>query len=34
MVSEDPIYHELHRKIDERMPVGFPAFEDGKELDY
>ncbi len=32
MVSEDPIYEELRKKIDEIMPVGFPASEDGTEL--
>ena len=32
MVSEDPIYKELRKKIDEIMPVGFPASEDGTEL--
>ncbi len=32
MVSEDPIYEELRKKIDESMPVGFPASEDGTEL--
>ena len=32
MASIDPIYRELHKKIDESMPVGFPASEDGTEL--
>ncbi|MFX0005593.1 MAG: ATP-binding protein [Candidatus Hermodarchaeota archaeon] len=32
MVSEDSIYHELHKKIDESMPIGFPSSEDGKEI--
>ena len=32
MVSEDPIYEELRKKIDESMPIGFPASDDGSEL--
>jgi len=32
MVSEDPIYDELRKKIDESMPIGFPASVDGSEL--
>ncbi|MFX1239334.1 MAG: 4Fe-4S binding protein [Promethearchaeota archaeon] len=32
MVSEDPIYRELHKKIDESMPVGFPASDEGLEI--
>ena len=32
MVSEDPIYKELRKKIDESMPIGFPASDDGTEL--
>ncbi|MFX0004240.1 MAG: ATP-binding protein [Candidatus Hodarchaeota archaeon] len=32
MVGEDAIYNELRRKIDESMPVGFPASEDAKEI--
>jgi len=32
MVNEDPTYHELHKKIDKSMPVGFPASDDGKEI--
>ena len=32
MVSEDPIYRELQKAIDKRMPIGFPATDDGKEL--
>ncbi|UCC18699.1 MAG: 4Fe-4S binding protein [Promethearchaeota archaeon] len=33
MQSEDEIYKKLHREIDERMPIGFPAHESGLELE-
>lgn len=32
MASEDLIYEQLRDEIDERMPVGFPAHEDGLEI--
>lgn len=32
MQSEDLIYKQLHKEIDERMPVGFPAHESGLEI--
>lgn len=32
MVSEDPIYEKLRKKIDEIMPIGFPASDEGSEL--
>jgi len=32
MSSEDSIYRELQKKIDESAPNGFPAYEAGTEI--
>ncbi|MFX1489685.1 MAG: 4Fe-4S binding protein [Promethearchaeota archaeon] len=33
MQSEDEIYKKLHKEIDERMPIDFPAHKDGLEIE-
>ena len=32
MQSENEIYKKLHKEIDERMPISFPAHESGLEI--
>ena len=33
MVSEDKIYHQLRKEIDERMPLGMPSTDSGIEIE-
>jgi len=33
MQTEDEIYKKLHKEIDERMPISFPAHKDGLEIE-
>ncbi|MFX1568214.1 MAG: 4Fe-4S binding protein [Promethearchaeota archaeon] len=33
MQSDDQIYKKLHKEIDERMPIDFPAHKDGLEIE-
>ena len=33
METEDKIYKKLHKEIDERLPIDFPAHKEGLEID-